>query len=46
MRSFYARVEHNLVVGIDVVILLAVTSLILVRQRREMQSLGPTLPVR
>ena len=28
MRSFYARVEHKAVVGMDVVNLLAVTSLI------------------
>ena len=29
MRSFYARVEHKVVVGVDIVNLLAVTSLIL-----------------
>ena len=46
MRSFYARVEHNLVVGIDVVNFLATTSLILFRRHRGMKRPGPTLHVR
>ena len=33
MRSFYARVEHKVVVGVDFVNLLAVTSLILTSQQ-------------
>ena len=31
MRSYYARVEHKVVVGVDIVNYLAVTSLILIR---------------
>ena len=46
MRSFYARVEHKLVVGVDVVNFLATTSLILIRRHRGMKHLGPTLHVR
>ena len=46
MRSFYARVEHNFVVGIDFVNLLATTSLILFWQHRGMKRPGPTLHVR
>ena len=46
MRSFYARVEHKVVVGVDVVNLLAVTSLILIRRHRGMKRSGPTLHVR
>ena len=45
MRSFYARVEHKAVVGIDIVNLLAVTSLILIRQHRGMKRPGPTLHI-
>ena len=45
MRSFYARVEHKVVVGIDFVNLLAVTSLILIRRHRGMKRPGPTLHV-
>ena len=37
MRSFYARVEHKAVVGVDIVNLLAVTSLILIRWYRGMK---------
>ena len=46
MRSFYARVEHKAVVGVDIVNLLAVTSLILIRRHRGMKRPGPTLRVR
>ena len=46
MRSYYARVEHKVVVGIDIVNLLAVTSLILIRRHRGMKWPGPTLHVR
>ena len=46
MRSFYARVEHNLVVGVDVVNFLATTSLILFRRHRGMKWPRPTLHVR
>ena len=46
MRSYYARVEHKAVVGVDIVNLLAVTSLILIRRHRGMQWPGPTLHVR
>ena len=46
MRSFYARVEHNFVVGIDVVNLLATTSIILFGRHRAMKRPGPTLHVR
>ena len=45
MRSFYARVEHKAVVGIDFVNLLVVTSLILIRRHRGMKRPGPTLHV-
>ena len=45
MRSFYARVEHKVVVGVDVVNLLAVTSLILIRRHRGMKRPRPTLHV-
>ena len=34
MRSFYARVEHKAVVGVDFVNLLAVNSLIFIRRHR------------
>ena len=46
MRSFYARVEHKAVVGVDITNLLAVTSLILIRRHRGMKRPGPTLHVR
>ena len=46
MRSFYARVEHKAVVGVDFVNLLAVTSFILIRQHRGMKRPGLTLHVR
>ena len=46
MRRFYARVEHKVVVGDDLVNLLAVTSLILIRQHCGMKRPGPTLHVR
>ena len=46
MRSFYARVEHKAVVGVDIVNLLVVTSLILVRRYCWMKRPGPTLRVR
>ena len=46
MRSFYARVEHKVVVGVDFVNLLAVTSLILFRRYCGMKRPGPTLHVR
>ena len=45
MRSFYARVEHNAIVGIDIVNLLALTSLILIRRHRGMKRPGPNLHV-
>ena len=45
MRSFYARVEHKVVVGDDLFNLLAVTSLILIRQHCGMKRPGPTLHV-
>ena len=45
MCSFYARVEHNFVVGIDVVNLLATTSIILFGRHRAMKRPGPTLHV-
>ena len=45
MHSFYARVEHKAVVGVDIVNLLAVASLILIRQHRGMKRPGPTLHV-
>ena len=46
MCSFFARVEHKFVVGIDVVNFLATTSLILFQLHRGMKRPGPTLPVR
>ena len=45
MRSFYARVEHKVVVGVNIVNYLAVTSLILIRRHRGMKQHGPTLHV-
>ncbi len=45
MRSFYARVEHKEVVGVDIVNYLAVTSLILIRRHCGMKRPGPTLHV-
>ena len=45
MRSFYARVEHKEVVGMDIVNFLAVTSLILIRRHRGMKRPRPTLHV-
>ena len=46
MRSYYARVEHKAVVGVDHVNLLAATSLVLIRQHCGMKRPGPTLHVR
>ena len=46
MRSFYARVEHKIVVGVDFVNLLATTSIILFQRHRGMKRPGPTLHVR
>ena len=46
MCSFDARVEHKVVVGVDFVNLLAVTSLILIQPHRGMKRPGPTLHVR
>ena len=46
MRSYYARVEHKAVVGVDIFNLLAVTSLILIRRYRGVKWPGPTLHVR
>ena len=46
MRSFYARVEHKIVVGVGFVNFLATTSLILFRQHRGMKRPGQTLHVR
>ena len=45
MRSFYARVEHKVVVGVDFVNLLAVTSLILIRRHCGMKRPGQILHV-
>ena len=45
MRSYYARVEHKVVVGVDIVKYLAVTSLILIRRHHGMKRPGPTLHV-
>ena len=42
----FARVEHNFVVGVDFVILLASTSLFLLRRYCGMKRPGPTLHVR
>ena len=41
----FARVEHNFVVGVDFVILLASTSLFLLRRYCGMKRPGPTLHV-
>ena len=46
MRSFYARVEHKVVVGVELSILLAVTSPILIQRYCGMKRPGPTLQVR
>ena len=46
MRSYYARVEHKVVVGVDIVNLLAVTNLILIRRHCGMKRPGPALHVR
>ena len=46
MHSYYARVEDKVVVGVDIVNLLAVTSLILIWRHRGMKRPGPTLHVR
>ena len=46
LRRFFARVEHKVVVGVDIVNYLAVTSLILIRRHRGMKRPGPTLHVR
>ena len=45
MRSFYARVVHKLVVGVDVANFLATTSLILLQRYCGMKPPGPTLHV-
>ena len=45
MRSYYARVEHKVVVGVDIVNYLAVTSLIVIRRHRGMKRPGPPLHV-
>ena len=45
MRRFYARVEHEVVVGDDLFNLLTVTSLILIRRHCGMKRPGPTLHV-
>ena len=42
----FARVEHNFVVGVDLVILLASTSLFLLRRYCGMKRPGPILHVR
>ena len=46
LRSYYARVEHKVVVGVDIVNYLAVTSLILIWRHCGMKRPGPTLHVR
>ena len=46
MRSYYARVEHKEVVGVDVVNFLAATSLILLQRYCGMKRPGLTLHVR
>ena len=46
MCSFYARVEHKAIVGMDIVNLPVVTSLILIRRHRGMKRPGPTLHIR
>ena len=45
MRSYYARVEHKAVVGVDIVNLLPITSLILIQRHRGMKRPRPTLHV-
>ena len=45
MHRFYARVEHKVVVGDDLVNLLTVTSLILIRRHCGMKRPEPTLHV-
>ena len=45
LRRFFARVEHKVVVGVNFVNLLAVTSLILIRRHRGMKRPGLTLHV-
>ena len=45
MRSYYAQVEHKVVVGIDIVNYLVITSLILIRRHCGMKRPGPTLHV-
>ena len=45
MRSYYARVEHKFVVGVDVVKFLATPSLILLQRYCGMKQPGPTLHV-
>ena len=42
----FARVEHNFVVGVDLVNLLATTSLFLLQRHCGMKRPGPTLHVR
>ena len=42
----FARVEHNFVVGVDLVNLLATTSLFLLQSHCGMKRPGPTLHVR
>ena len=46
MRSFYARVEHNFVVGVDLVDLLASTSIFLLQRYCGIERPGPPLRVR
>ena len=46
MRSYYARVEHKAIVGVDVANFLTTTSLILLQRHRGMKRPGPTLHVR
>ena len=46
LRRFFARVEHKVVVGVDLVNLLATTSLILLQRYCGMKRPGPTLHVR
>ena len=45
MRSYYARVEHKVVVGVDVVNFLVATSLILLQRYCGMKRPGTTLHV-
>ena len=46
MRSYYARVEHKAVVGVDVANFPATTSLILLRRNCGVKRPGLTLHVR